>query len=332
VQPALDVDVVTIGHAIVDVLASTGDELVASFGLAKGTMTLVDHEQSERIYQALGPATAVSGGCAANTAAGLTSLGATAAFLGKVRDDALGEVFSNDIHAAGVHYRVPPATAGPATGRCMIMVTADAERTMCTNLGAGDFVDPQDLDEAAIAAAQVVYLEGYLCGLDSTDATVERAFDVARAAQTLVSLSLSDPYWVELHGQSLARLLDRVDILFCNEAEACGITGLTDAERAAAALADRCATVAVTFGARGSLVASGGQTFAVAAEPVARVLDTTGAGDLYAAGFLYGVVEGLDVEISGRLGSIAAAEVIAHFGARPLQPLSELVRQADLAS
>jgi sugar/nucleoside kinase (ribokinase family) len=326
------VDVVTIGHAIVDVLAPTEDELVASFGLAKGTMTLVDEEQSERLYAALGSATAVSGGCAANTAAGLTSLGATAAFLGKVRDDGLGQVFSQDIHAAGVAFDVPPATVGPRTGQCVIMVTPDAERTMCTNLGAGDFVGPEDLDEPAIAAAHVVYLEGYLCGLEYTEPTVERAFDVAHAAGTLVSLSLSDSYWVELHGPSLARLLDRVDILFCNEAEACGITGLPDAGRAAAALAERCPLVAVTFGARGSLVTSGGQTFEVPAEPVAQVVDTTGAGDLYAAGFLYGVVEGLDIERSGRLGSIAAAEVISHFGARPLQPLAELVQQADWAS
>jgi sugar/nucleoside kinase (ribokinase family) len=325
------VAVVTIGHALVDVLASVDDALVTSFGLAKGTMTLVSDLQSERIYEALGTGTTVSGGSAANTAAGLTSFGTSAAFVGKVRNDALGDVFCDDIRAAGVQYRVPPATTGPGTGRSMIMVTADAERTMCTSLGAGDFVNPEDLDEAAVTAARVVYIEGYLCGLETTDATVERALDLAHAAGALVSLSLSDPLWVELHGDSLSRLLSGVDILFCNEAEARGITGLSDATRAVNALADRCRTVAVTFGPRGSVVVSDGHAAAVAANAVPQVVDTTGAGDLYAAGFLYGVVEGLDAERSGRLGSIAAAEVISHFGARPLRPLSELVCQADLA-
>jgi sugar/nucleoside kinase (ribokinase family) len=317
--------VVTVGHAIVDVLTAVPDSVVVAFGLAKGTMTLVDEARAEAIYETFSATTAVSGGSAANTAAGLADLGASVAFIGKVRNDELGEIFAKDIQAAGVDFEVPMGTTGPTTGRCMIMVTDDAEKTMCTYLGIGDILEPEDIDVDAIAAADVVYLEGYLCGLHSTDATVERTVAAAEAAGTQVALSLSDPYWIELHGDALDGLLDRVDILFGNEQEALGITGAADLDTAMASLAARCSTVAITRGAAGAVVRRDGTTHVVEAEPVAHVVDTTGAGDLFAAGFLYGVVSGFDPARCARLGGLAAAEVISHFGARPRIPLSDLI-------
>jgi sugar/nucleoside kinase (ribokinase family) len=316
--------VIAVGHAIVDVLAPAGDDLVAGLGLAKGTMTLIDLGRARLIYDAIGPATEVSGGSAANTAVGLASLGASAEFVGKVSDDLLGEVFTHDIRAAGVDFLVPPAAGGPGTGRCMVMVTGDAEKTMCTYLGIGDLLGPEDIDEEVIAAAGVLYLEGYLCGLATTDGTVEKAVSAARVAGTLVSLSLSDPLWVELHGDALEALLDRVDILFGNEQEACGIAGADRLGDAVTSLSRRCPTVVVTRGAAGSVVAADGTTIEVPAGPVDRVVDTTGAGDLFAAGYLYGVVKGFPPERCARLGGLAAAEVIGHIGARPAAPLAAL--------
>jgi fructokinase len=322
------IDVVTLGHAIVDVLAPSEDGLVATFGLQKGTMTLVDDVEAEKIYASLGPATEVSGGSAANTAACLASLGAQVGFIGKVRDDTLGGVFSHDIRAAGVRYSVAPSPDGPGTGRCLIMVTPDAEKTMCTSLGVAALLAPDDVDVEMIAAARVLYLEGYMVGAGSTDAAVERAIDAARAAGTRVALSLSDPLWVELHGQDLEGLIDRVDLLFANEDEACRLAGVGDAQAAVAALRGRSATVAVTRGALGSVVVSPGRdVVSVPAAAAGRVVDTTGAGDSYAAGFLYGTLAGMDVDQCGRLGALAAAEVISHLGARPQQSLAALAEE-----
>lgn len=320
----------TVGHAIVDLLAPVADSVVEGFGLAKGTMTLVDAERSEVIYRSLPTTTAMSGGSAANTAVGIADLGAPVAFLGKVRDDELGEVFTRDIRAAGVGFDVPMGTSGPPTGRCMIMVTDDAEKTMCTNLGIGDFLQPGDIDAEAVAGAEVVYLEGYLCGLHSTDPTVERAVSAAQAAGTLVAMSLSDPLWVELHRSDLDPLLDRVDLLFANADEARTMVGTNSLDDAVAALAERCATVVVTCGPDGALVAAGGARTRVEATPVERVVDTTGAGDLFAAGYLYGVVNGFHPRRCARLGCLVAAEVIGHLGARPASPLTDMVtRSAD---
>jgi sugar/nucleoside kinase (ribokinase family) len=321
-------DVVTLGHAIVDVLARTDDALVAGLGLGKGTMTLVDDEASARIYAAIEPAAAVSGGSAANTAAGLASLGARTAFIGKVRDDDLGDTFVRDIRASGVAFDVAPATTGPATGRCLVLVTPDAEKTMCTNLGIGDLVAPGDVDPALVASAGIVYIEGYLCGLEHTDGTVAATLDAAAAGGTTVALSLSDPLWVQLHGADMAALLDRVDILFANEQEACLLVGADDVKAAAAVLAERCETVVVTRGAAGSVVSAGGAWVEIGAEPIDRVVDTTGAGDLYAAGYLFGHTRGLPPEDAARLGGLASAEVISHLGARPVRPLDRLAADA----
>jgi fructokinase len=320
-------EVVTVGHAIVDVLAPSADELVAGFGLEKGTMTLVDDAQAEKIYASLGPTTEVSGGSAANTAACLASLGASAAFMGKVRDDTLGHVFIHDIRSAGVDYQSNPSAEGPSTGCCLIMVTPDAEKTMCTNLGIGALLAPEEIDAAVITAARVLYLEGYLYGDRPTNPAVERAIAVAQEGGTQVALSLSDPFWVEVHRDQLDSLLDQVDLLFANEQEACGMVGAPDLDSAVAALARRCSTVAVTRGEHGSLVAAGGQVISVPAERVPQVVDTTGAGDSYAAGFLFGFIRGLGAERSARLGGLAAAEIVGHLGARPQHSLATWVNE-----
>jgi sugar/nucleoside kinase (ribokinase family) len=324
------VDVVAVGHAIVDVLAPTGDDVVAELGLTKGAMTLVDDEQAERIYAALGPAVEVSGGSAANTAVGLAALGADAAFVGKVRDDQLGAVFAHDIRAARVRFAVPAATAGPPTGRSIILVTPDAEKTMCTNLGIGGALLPGDVDEELISAARIVYIEGYLCGPPHMDATVEQVFAAATRHATMVALSLSDPVWVQLYGRELDRLLDRVDLLFANEQEACALAGSDDLNVVAARLAARVDTVVVTLGASGALVAHGGDVVRASATPVEQVVDTTGAGDMFAAGFLYGVTRDLGMERSARLGGVVAAEIVSHLGARPVESLHALAEAAGL--
>jgi sugar/nucleoside kinase (ribokinase family) len=323
-------EVVSMGHAIVDVLVPTDDSLIASLGLERGTMHLVDDEQAERIYAALGSGTEISGGSAANTAACLASFGASAEFVGKVREDQLGQVFRHDIKAAGVSYCVPPAHEGPPTGRCLVMVSPDGERTMCTNLGAAALLGPSDVPPADVSAARALYIEGYLCHPGPTAEAVEEAVAIARRSATLVALSLSDPSWVELQGDSLRRLLDRVDLLFSNEDEALLLSGQAEVDRAVNELRSSVDTVVVTRGARGALVSSEGATIEVAAEPVARVVDTTGAGDSFAAGYLYGLVRALGAEASARIGAVAAAEIISHMGARPQASLSALAAQAGL--
>lgn len=325
--------VVVAGHPIVDVLSPSDDALVERLGLEKGTMTLIDGERAEQIYSSLGPATEVSGGSAANTAAGLASLGEPVLFIGKVAHDVLGEVFSHDIRAAGVRFdpSIPPkAEAG--TGRCLILVTPDAEKTMCTNLGIGAMLDPDDVDAASIAAADVVYMEGYLYGDRHTDRAVEEIIRVASSAGTQVALSLSDPAWVDMNAASFDRILDRVDLLFANEEEALRMAGVRGVEEAAESLAKRCGTVAVTLGAEGSLVRTGSDVVHVQAAPVDHVVDTTGAGDSYAAGFLYGFVHGLGPERSARLGAVVASEVVSHIGARALRPLADLAKMSGLTA
>ena len=293
-------------------------------------MTLVDDDQAERIYAALGPATEASGGSAANTAACLASLGASAEFIGKVRNDVLGGVFTHDIRAAGVRFDVAAATDGPGTGRCLIMVTPDAEKTMCTSLGVGEMLAWGDVEATSVGAAKVVYIEGYLRGKPQTNTAVESAISAARAAGTLVAFSGSDPAWVELHGDELRELLDRVDILFVNEEEAMGLSRTQSVDDAVDTLRKQCATVAVTLGAKGSVVATEAGTVSVPAAPVSRVVDTTGAGDSFAAGFLFGVVRDLGPARSAELGALAAAEIVSHLGARPLAPLADLASEAGL--
>lgn len=332
--------VVSLGHAIVDVLARVDEAEIAALGLQKGTMALVDGERAHALYSAITADGHASGGSAANTAACLASLGGRVRFVGKVADDELGKVFAEDIRAAGVDYDTPPGAAPgggaggsqtPGTGRCLVLVTPDAEKTMCTNLGAGATIDPGDLHLDAIAGADVLYIEGYLVGPPGTTTTVERALEAAGQAATLVAFSASDPGWVELQRQALLGVLDRVDILFANEPEAKGLAQVDDLDRAVDVLLTQVPVVAVTLGAEGCVIAGRDQArIRVPAAPVDTVVDSTGAGDSFAAGFLYGVVHDLGPEVSARLGALAAAEVVSHLGARPVTSLRELAAAAGL--
>ncbi len=322
-------DVITIGHAIVDVLAPSSDELPTAYGMEKGTMTLVDEDRAKELYKVLGPAVETSGGSAANTAAGIAALGGSVAFMGKVRDDQLGEVFAHDIRATGVAFDVPPATSGPGTGLCLVMVSPDAQRTMATYLGAGGSLHPDDVDANRCIEAKIVYVEGYMCGLPETEWTVSKAAAACHLKGGKFALSLSDPYWVDLKAAALGALLDDVDILFGNEEEVMAMTG-AELDLAMSELAHRCELVVVTRGAQGSLVVANNSVIEVPAHPVDTVVDTTGAGDLFAAGFLYGLTHGYEPADCAELGSLAAAEVVGHLGARPQESLSKLAAEAGL--
>jgi len=324
-------DVVTVGHAIVDVLAHCDDVLVAGHGLVKGTMTLVDHDRSAAIYDSMPAGVEVSGGSAANTAAGVASLGGRAAFIGKVRDDALGEIFTHDLRSTGVAYSTPPATSGPPTARCLILVTPDAERTMNTYLGVAGELGAGDIDEALVASARITYVEGYLVGLPSAEEALGAAAGAAHRAGRRVALTLSDPSWVALRREAFSALLPSVDILLGNASEALEITGEADLESALRALTKTCAVVALTQGAAGAVASDGNGTVRVPAEPVPRLDDTTGAGDLFAAGFLLGLARTRPLDECLRLGALAAAEVISHTGARPQTSLAELAAARGLA-
>jgi sugar/nucleoside kinase (ribokinase family) len=322
-------DVVGIGNAIVDVLAHASDPLLAKLGLAKGAMTLIDTGQAETLYAAMGPGIECSGGSAANSIAGVASLGGRAAFIGKVRDDQLGQVFAHDIRSLGVEFATAPLGHGPATARCLIFITPDAQRTMQTYLGAAVELGPEDIDEATIAAAQVTYLEGYLWDPPRAKEAFLKAAAIAHAHGRKVALSLSDPFCVERHRAEFRDLVaGHVDILFANEHEIMALFEAKSFEDAATALSGQCEIAALTRSAAGSVVLAGERVERIAAAPVAAVLDTTGAGDLYAAGFLHGLTQGRDLAVCGRLGSLCAAEIIGHVGARPEVPLKELAAKA----
>jgi len=321
-------DVVGIGNAIVDVLAHTDDAFLVKNALAKGAMTLIDTVQAETLYQAMGPGVEISGGSAANTLAGFASLGGRGAFFGKVRDDQLGEVFRHDIRATGVAYDTLPATDGPPTARCLIFVTPDAQRTMQTFLGASIALGPEDVDPEVVQAAQVTYLEGYLWDPPRAKDAFLKAADLAHKAGRMVALTLSDPFCVERHRAEFHRLVDgHVDILFANEIEIMSLYEVKTFDEALQAVRGRCEIAALTRSAKGSVLVRGDEVHVIDAMPVERVVDTTGAGDLYAAGVLYGLTHGKDLATAGRIGSIAAAEVISHMGARPETPLKDLVKQ-----
>lgn len=319
------VDVVGIGNALVDVLSHEDDDFVVSHGLSKGAMTLIDTDRAHVLYDAMGPGIEVSGGSAANTMAGLASLGGRAAYLGKVYDDQLGEVFGHDLRANGVHYGSSAASDGEPTGRCLIVVTPDAERTMSTFLGAAEHFGPDDVDVELVQAARITYLEGYLFDRAEAKAAYRKASEIAHAAGRTVALSLSDPFCVERHLEEWRPMIeDHVDVLFANEAELTTLFG-TDFDASIELLRDQVELGCVTRGAAGSVLVTPLDTVVVSAHPVSRLVDTTGAGDLYAAGVLHGLAEGLPLAECGRIGSIAAAEVISHMGARPEQDLAALL-------
>jgi sugar/nucleoside kinase (ribokinase family) len=323
-------DVVGIGNAIVDVIAHAEEAFLAREALVKGTMTLIDAPRAEALYQMMGPAVEVSGGSVGNTMAGLASLGGTGAYIGKVRDDFLGQVYRHDITAVGIRFDTPAATSGPGTARCLILVTPDGQRTMNTYLGACAELGPADIDPDVIAAGQVTYLEGYLFDPPQAQEAFRKAAAIAHAAGRKVALSLSDPFCVGRHREAFRDLVEgHVDILFANEAEICSLYETAEFAEAAAAVRGHVAIAALTRSAAGSVILAEGGEHRIAAAPVARVVDTTGAGDLYASGFLYGLTRDLPLPTCGGIGSLCAAEIISHFGARPEVELSQIVAEAS---
>jgi sugar/nucleoside kinase (ribokinase family) len=325
-------DVVGIGNAIVDVLSQADDSFVQREKLAKGTMTLIDEARAHDLYGKMGPGIEASGGSAANTIAGIASLGGKAAYIGKVADDMLGKVFAHDLRATGVKYDTTPLKGGPATARCLILVTPDAQRTMNTFLGASVEFQPVDIDRDLIASAQITYLEGYLFDRNAAKEAFRKAGEIAHQAGRKVSLTLSDPFCVDRHRADFRELIrGQVDILFANEAEICSLYETQDFAKAAAAVRGEAEIAVLTRSEKGAEVVTAKDRVKVPAAPVARVVDTTGAGDLFASGFLYGFTRGRDMAHCAKLGALCAAEIISHFGARPEARLAELAAKAGLA-
>jgi len=355
-QISVPLDVVGVGSPLVDVLAFVTDKEIAEAGLVKGSMALVDLGRADEIYAAMGPVTEASGGSAANTMAGLAALGGAAGFVGKIAHDALGQVFVHEIGTAGVEYRpavaggspagarsgpgasVPdapdtdaPGTGALGTGRCLVLVSGDAERTMATYLGAATTISADDVPEDLVTRGRIVYLEGYLWDLPPAKAAMRKAVAVAHDHDGSVALSLSDPFCVERHRREFLDLLvDGVDVLFGNEEEVTRLFAARSLDAALEAAEETGLLVAVTLGPAGSVVLTARGRVRVPAVPVEEVVDTTGAGDLYAAGFLYGLTHGADPEQCARLGALCAGEVIAHVGARPEQDLRKLATAAGL--
>lgn len=326
-MPPARFDLLGIGNAIVDVIASAKDDFLSRRAMRKGSMRLISAEEAEELYAAMPPGQESSGGSAANTCAVAAQLGARVAFLGKVADDQLGRVFRHDITAAGVHYPTPPARDAAPTARCLILVTPDAQRTMHTYLGACTSFGRSDLDEAAVADSMVVYLEGYLFDPPHAQAAFRHAADLAHQAGRQVALSLSDAFCVDRHRDAFREFVrGHVDILFANEAEICSLYEANAFEEAAAQAARDVGLAALTRSEAGSVVLEGSSRFEIPAAP-ARVVDTTGAGDAYAAGFLAAYTKSRDLESCGRLGSLAAASVIGDYGARPQSGLRNLIEQ-----
>ncbi len=322
-----DLDVVCIGNAIVDVLTHCDVETIGRLGLNRDTMTLIDAERARQLYDAMGPAIEASGGSAGNTAAGIASLGGRAGYVGKVRDDQFGGVFGHDIRAAGVAFETPPAAGGPPTARCLIFITADAHRTMNTYLGACVNLRPEDIDPDFIARAKVTYMEGYLWDREDAKQAFLKAAEAAHDAGRQVSLTLSDPFCVDRHRLSFLDFTrGHVDILFANEAEITALYRVQDFDAALQHVREDCEVAALTRSGKGSVIVAGEEVHVIDAEPVA-VVDTTGAGDLYAAGFLYGATNGHGLAACGHIASIAAAEVIGHIGPRPQVALATLVKE-----
>src|SRR4051812_25969521 len=331
-MPQTNIDVLTIGNAIVDVLARTDETFLVSQSLAKGAMQLIDENRAESLYGLMGPAVVVSGGSAANTAVGLASLGARAGFVGKVRDDELGRLFAHDLQATGVRFDTVPSPEGPATARCFVLVTPDGERTMNTYLGACQQLGPEDIGEAAVRGAGIVYLEGYLWDPPAAKDAFRKAVRIAHEAGNRVAMTLSDPFCVDRYRDEFRELIrdGSLDILFANIHELKSLYQTADENSALAALADERLLGVVTRSAEGATVVENGMQESVPAFPVDNVIDTTGAGDLFAAGFMAGLATGQDNRTCARLGGLAAAEVIGHLGARPLADLAGLARQAGV--
>jgi sugar/nucleoside kinase (ribokinase family) len=326
-------DVLGLGNAIVDVIAQTEDDFLERHNLRKGAMTLIDERQAESLYAAMNPATIISGGSAANTIVGVASFGAKAAFIGKVKNDRLGQVFSHDIRAMGVAFDTPPAAEGPATARCFVLVTPDGERTMNTYLGACQNLTPADVDEATVKSSAFVYLEGYLWDPPEAKKAFLKAAKIAHAAGRRVALTLSDPFCVDRYRAEFLELIQShtLDIVFANQHELVSLYQTADFDTAVDALRQTDVLGIVTRSEHGCAVVSRDQTHAVPAFPIDRLVDSTGAGDLFAAGFLVGLARSEEFVSCARRGALAAAEVIQHFGARPQIRLAEAAAQEGFA-
>ncbi len=328
-EPAFDV--IGVGNAILDVLSPTEDAFLTEHGLDKGMMTLIDTDRARTLYDAMGPAVEVSGGSAANTIAGVASLGGAAAYIGKVRNDQLGGVFVHDIRAAGVDFRTPPATQGAPTARCLIFVTPDAQRTMQTYLGVSVELGSDDIDETAVADARITYLEGYLFDPPEAKKAFVKAAEIAHRMKRKVALTLSDPFCVDRHRAEFLHLISgHVDVLFANEAEITALYEVDDFDAALQQVRGHCEIAALTRGEKGSVIVAGDEVHVVDSHPVERVVDTTGAGDLYAAGVLYGLTQQRSLADCGRIGGLVAAEVISHYGARPEVRLVALLAESGI--
>jgi len=328
-NPAPTYDVVGIGNAIVDVMAPIADDALEALGMARGGMMLIDTERAHALYEAMGPAREISGGSAANTLAGLASLGAKCGFIGQVADDQLGEVFAHDIRATGIRFEVPARPGEPPTARCLIFVSPDGQRTMNTYLGASQFLPANALDAGLIADARILYLEGYLWDPEEPRAAMKQAIAAARGAGREVAFTLSDSFVIARHGDDFRAMIDagEIDVLFANEHELAALTGEEDFEAGLAALAPRVPTLVVTRSEKGAVALSGNKRAYVLAEPVAQVVDTTGAGDMFAAGFLHARVGGRSLADCLKAGAICAAEIISHYGARPEADLKALLAE-----
>ncbi len=322
-------DVVAIGNAIVDVLAHADDAFLATHGLEKGAMQLMEPSVAEKLYSAMGPGLEVSGGSAANTLAGIAALGHACAFIGQIRDDQLGAVFAHDIRAMGIDFDVPARIEEPPTGRCLILVSPDGHRTMNTSLGAAHYLPREAAKPELIADARYLYLEGYMWDPPEPRQAILLAIKAARAAGRKIALTLSVTFFIMQYRADFLKLIDDglIDILFCNGEEAACLLEMDDAEAASVALAGRVPTLVVTHGADGASAFNHGERVDVPAEPIDKVVDTTGAGDLFAAGYLVGQIRGLSPQQSLKLGAICAAEIISHVGARPMIDLNALVAE-----
>jgi len=325
-------DVLGIGNALFDVLVRTDEAFLVKHGMVKGSMSLIDEARAASIYRDMGPATEVSGGSAANTIVGVASFGARAAYIGKVKDDQIGQLYAHDIRAAGVVFGAKPAVDGPATGCSYILVTPDGERTMNTYLGAAQDLSPSDIDPAEVAASRIVYLEGYLWDpKDAKDAFIKAA-EIAHGARRKVALTLSDAFCVDRYRDEFLSLMRNgiVDVVFANESELHSLYSTSDFDAAIGQLRNDVKLGVVTRSEKGCMVVSPDESVAVPACPVGGVMDTTGAGDLFAAGFLFGLAHELPYQTAGKLGALAAAEIIQHIGARPQVSLKELAQQNGL--
>ncbi len=322
-------DVLTIGNAIVDIIANTQDDFLAKEKIIKGAMNLIDMDRAEHLYSVMGPAIEASGGSAGNTAAGIASIGGSAAYIGKVCDDQLGKIFTHDIRAIDVAYDTKPLTDTPATARSMIFVTPDGERSMNTYLGACMELDPSDMEEDKIANAKVTYFEGYLWDPPRAKEAIRLAAEIAHANNRMTALTLSDPFCVDRFRSEFLELMrsKTVDIIFANEVELLSLYETSSLQSAIDAVRNDCALVALTRGEHGSMAITREKTMEVDAHPIDKLVDTTGAGDLYASGFLHGLTTGRELVDCIRLGGLAASEVIQHIGPRPQVSLKDLIAQ-----